>query len=47
MREAFDPWSFVLAAYAIGVCGTAALIAWSWLSMRRAEKRREQSRERG
>jgi hypothetical protein len=46
MREALDPWIFVYAAYAIGVGGTAAMIAWSLLSMRAAERRRERSRER-
>lgn len=46
MRETLDPWTFVIAAYAVGAGGTAAMIAWSWLSMRREEKRRERSRER-
>jgi len=46
MREALDQWHFVMAAYAIGVGGTALLTCWSWLSMRRAEKRREKARER-
>ena len=44
MREALDPWPFVVAAYALGVGATLALVAWSWLAMRRAEKRREQAR---
>ena len=44
MREVLDPWSFILAAYAIGVGGTVLLIAWSWLSMRRAETRRDKAR---
>lgn len=46
MREALGEWDFVLAAYAVGVLGTAAMIAWSWLAMRRAEKRRDESRKR-
>lgn len=46
MREALDPWSFVLAAYAIGVLGTLGMIAWAWLAMRRAETRRDASRKR-
>jgi hypothetical protein len=46
MREALDPWTFIYAAYAVGVGGTAAMIAWSLLSMRAAERRRERSRER-
>ncbi|MDG2005243.1 MAG: hypothetical protein P8J20_18120 [Novosphingobium sp.] len=45
MREALDQWAFVTAAYVIGIGGTVLLIAWSWLAMRRAEKRREKSRE--
>jgi hypothetical protein len=46
MREALDPWPFVIAAYALGVGATLALVAWSWLAMRRAEKRREEARAR-
>lgn len=45
MREALDPWTFVYAAYAIGVGGTLAMVGWTWLAMRRAEARRERSRE--
>jgi hypothetical protein len=45
-REALDQWTFVAAAYAVGIGATVALIAWSWLSMRRAERRRDRSRER-
>jgi hypothetical protein len=46
VREALDPWPFVIAAYALGVGATLALVAWSWLAMRRAEKRREKARGR-
>jgi hypothetical protein len=46
VREALDPWPFVIAAYALGVGSTLALAAWSWLAMRRAEKRREEARAR-
>jgi hypothetical protein len=46
VREALDPWPFVIAAYALGVGATLALAAWSWLAMRRAEKRREEARAR-
>ncbi|MEW9856907.1 hypothetical protein [Novosphingobium sp. M1R2S20] len=46
MREALDQWNFVIAAYAVGVLGTLVMIAWSWISMRRAEKRRDESRRR-
>lgn len=45
MREALDQWHFVAAAYAIGVGGTLLMVAWSWLAMKRAEKRRDRSRE--
>jgi len=46
MREALDQWTFVIAAYALGVGGTLVLTIWSWLSMRRAEKRRDKARGR-
>jgi hypothetical protein len=46
MREVLDPWPFVIAAYALGIAGTLALVAWSWWAMRRAERRREQARAR-
>ncbi|WP_200943050.1 hypothetical protein [Altererythrobacter sp. Root672] len=46
MREALDHWDFVIAAYAVGVLGTLALVAWSWLSMRAAESRRDRARAR-
>lgn len=45
MREAFDPWTFIAAAYALGIGGTVLMIVWSWLAMRRAEARRERSRQ--
>ena len=32
-----NPWPFVIAAYALALGGTAALVLWSWLAMRRAE----------
>jgi len=44
MREALDQMSFVYAAYAVGVLGTLAMVAWSWISMRAAERRRDKSR---
>ena len=46
MREALDQWTFVYAAYAIGVGGTLAMIVWSWTAMKRAEARREKARRR-
>ena len=45
MRENLDQWDYVIACYVIGVLATIALVGWSWLSMRAAEKRREQARE--
>lgn len=44
MREALDQWQFVIAAYAVGGGATLALVAWSWLSMRSAERRRDRVR---
>lgn len=44
MREALDQWMFVYGAYAIGVVATLAMIAWSWIEMKRAEARREKAR---
>jgi len=45
MREALYPWNFVVASYVITIGGTLAMVGWSLLDMRRAEKRRERSRE--
>jgi hypothetical protein len=44
-REILDQWLFVYAAYALGVGGTLATVAWAWLTMTRAERRRDKSRE--
>lgn len=44
MRENLDQWTFVLAAYAIGIAATVALVGWSWLAMKRAERRRDDTR---
>jgi hypothetical protein len=44
MREALDPWPFVIAAYALSIAATLVLATWSWLAMRRAEKRRDEAR---
>ncbi|EQB09770.1 hypothetical protein [Novosphingobium lindaniclasticum] len=46
MREAMDPWTFVAASYVVGLGATLGLVAWSLLSMRRAEKRRDAARKR-
>ena len=32
-----DPWPFIAAAYAVASISTAALLAWAWTTMRRAE----------
>lgn len=45
MREGLDQWTFVIAAYAIAIVATLALVGWSWFAMRAAEKRREEARE--
>ena len=45
MREALDPWSYVYAAYALTLVATLALVGWSWLAMRAAERRREGARK--
>ncbi len=45
MRELLDPRPFIDAAYALGVGGTMLLVGWSWLAMKRAETRRERSRD--
>ena len=42
MRETLPQWDFVIAAYAVTILAMAALLVWSWSSMRRAEKRREE-----
>ena len=45
MREALDPWFFVHAAYGLTIAATLALVGWSWLAMRAAERRREAGRK--
>lgn len=45
MREALDQWDFVMAAYALGIGGTLATVAWSWMAMKRAEVRRDAVRK--
>ncbi len=44
MREALDPWFFVYTSYALTIGGTLALIGWSWLAMRAAERRKDKGR---
>ncbi len=33
-----NPWPFVTAAYAVTLLGAAAVVLWSWIAMRKAEK---------
>ena len=47
MREALSQWDYVIAAYAIAVPAIAALIVFSWLRMRRAERARDAARKMG
>ena len=44
MREGLDQWTFVVAAYAVGAGAILLMVAWSWLSMKRAERRRDEVR---
>lgn len=46
MREALDAWTYVIAAYGVGLGGTIALVGWSLITMRRAERRRDAVRKR-
>jgi len=39
-----NPWPFVIAAYAVAIAATAALLLWSFMSMRRAEAAADQLR---
>ena len=37
-----NPWPFVIASYSIVIASTGALIAWAFVTMRRAEAALEQ-----
>lgn len=37
-----NPWPFVIAAYAIAISVTLALLGWAWAGMRRAEAAAEE-----
>lgn len=41
-----NPWPFVIAAYAVALLATAALLLASFVAMRRAEREAENLRER-
>ncbi len=47
VREALNQWNFVIAAYVVGVGGTVAMIAWSWVAMKRTEAKRDAVKQRG
>ena len=38
-------WAFIIAAYAVTALGTLGVTAWSYLWMRRAERRAEALRD--
>jgi hypothetical protein len=44
MREQFDMMAFVNAVYALTFVCVTALVVWSWLSMRNAERTRDRAR---
>ena len=46
MRENLNQMDFVIATYAVGIIATLALVVWSVIAMKRAEKRREEARKR-
>ena len=41
MHEGLNQWDYVVAALAIGVLGTLALVGWRLAAMVRAERRRD------
>lgn len=45
MREQLNQWDFVVAAYAVGLIATFAMLMWAWNAMIRAEKRRDEAKE--
>ncbi|MBY8335484.1 heme exporter protein CcmD [Citromicrobium bathyomarinum] len=47
VREALSQWDYVIAAYAIAIPAIAALLIFSWLRMRRAERARDEARQKG
>jgi hypothetical protein len=44
MRVALDQWLFVYSTYALAIAATLGLVVWAWLTMRAAEKRRDEGR---
>lgn len=47
MSAALDAWPFVIAAYAVAIGGTAAVVGWSLVALRRAERRADTLDRRG
>ena len=41
-----NQWAFVVAAYAVALIGTSALLVWAYVSMRRAEAEADKLRTR-
>lgn len=41
-----NQWAFVWAAYAVALCGTLGLVAWTAGAMRRAERSADQAKRR-
>ena len=39
MSAVLNAWPFVIAAYAVAIGGTAALVLWSVAALRQAERR--------
>jgi nitrate reductase gamma subunit len=39
MNAALNAWPYVVAAYAVTIAGTLALVGWSIAALRRAEQR--------
>ena len=46
MRESLDHWPYVIGAYGVGVGAIVMLIVFSWIAMKRAEKRRDEVKRR-
>ena len=47
MNATLDAWPFVIAAYAVTLVGTAGLLGWSAILLRRAERRADALDARG
>ncbi len=44
MRENLDQWEYVIAAYVVTFVAVGVLLGWSLLSMKRAERQRDEAR---